>query len=309
MPEMDGLTILKEIRALDPHAPVIILGGGATEVQENQARALRATDFIRKGLSLDVLVEAVIRLLKLPVPSTVTQPPLGKGHIIEQIDESVLVIDDEPQIVRALRVGLRTKGYEVLSAGNGETGLEVLATREVDVVVLDLGLPGIDGIEVTKRARTWSEVPIIVLSVREGQTDKVAALDAGADDYLTKPFGMDELLARIRAAMRRTPGTRTSEGVVRVGDLEIDLGRRLVKMDGRQLHLTPTELAVLEVFVANPGKLLTHRWLLDRIGAAGSDSQYLRVYVGQLRKKLGDDTSNPRYIFTEPGIGYRWTES
>ena len=222
---------------------------------------------------------------------------------------TVLVIDDEPQIVRALRVGLRTKGYEVLSAGNGETGLEVLATREVDVVVLDLGLPGIDGIEVTKRARTWSEVPIIVLSVREGQTDKVAALDAGADDYLTKPFGMDELLARIRAAMRRTPGTRTSEGVVRVGDLEIDLGRRLVKMDGRQLHLTPTELAVLEVFVANPGKLLTHRWLLDRIGAAGSDSQYLRVYVGQLRKKRGDDTSNPRYIFTEPGIGYRWTES
>lgn len=222
---------------------------------------------------------------------------------------TVLVIDDEPQIVRALRVGLRTKGYDVVSAGNGETGLEVLATKEVDVVVLDLGLPGIDGIEVTKRARMWSQVPIIVLSVREGQTDKVAALDAGADDYLTKPFGMDELLARIRAALRRTPGTRTSEGVVRVGDLEIDLGRRLVKMDGRQLHLTPTELAVLEAFVANPGKLLTHRWLLDRIGAAGSDSQYLRVYVGQLRKKLGDDTSNPRYIFTEPGIGYRWTEA
>lgn len=222
---------------------------------------------------------------------------------------TILVIDDEPQIVRALRVGLRTKGYDVVSAGNGETGLEVLATKEVDVVVLDLGLPGIDGIEVTKRARKWSEVPIIVLSVREGQTDKVAALDAGADDYLTKPFGMDELLARIRAALRRTPGTRTSEGVVRAGDLEIDLGRRLVKMDGRQLHLTPTELAVLEAFVANPGKLLTHRWLLDRIGAAGSDSQYLRVYVGQLRKKLGDDTSNPRYIFTEPGIGYRWTEA
>jgi two-component system KDP operon response regulator KdpE len=222
---------------------------------------------------------------------------------------TVLVVDDEPQIVRALRVGLRTKGYEVLSAGNGETGLEVLATKDVDVVVLDLGLPGIDGIEVTKRARTWSEVPIIVLSVREGQNDKVAALDAGADDYLTKPFGMDELLARIRAALRRTPAPRSNDGVVRVGDLEIDLGRRLVKMDGQQLHLTPTELAVLEAFVANPGKLLTHRWLLDRIGAAGSDSQYLRVYVGQLRKKLGDDTSNPRYIFTEPGIGYRWTEA
>jgi two-component system KDP operon response regulator KdpE len=222
---------------------------------------------------------------------------------------TVLVVDDEPQIVRALRVGLRTKGYEVLSAGNGETGLEVLATKEVDVVVLDLGLPGIDGIEVTKRARTWSEVPIIVLSVREGQADKVAALDAGADDYLTKPFGMDELLARIRAALRRTPAPRANDGIVRVGDVEIDLGRRLVKVNGRQLHLTPTELAVLEAFVANPGKLLTHRWLLDRIGAAGSDSQYLRVYVGQLRKKLGDDTSNPRYIFTEPGIGYRWAEA
>jgi two-component system KDP operon response regulator KdpE len=221
---------------------------------------------------------------------------------------TILVVDDEPQIVRALRVGLRTKGYEVLAAGNGETGLEMLATRDVDVVVLDLGLPGIDGIEVTKRARSWSDVPIIVLSVRESQADKVAALDAGADDYLTKPFGMDELFARIRVALRRTPGARVAEGIIRVDELEIDLGRRLVKLHGTPLHLTPTEFGLLESFVTNPGKLLTHRWLLGRIGSAGSDSQYLRVYVGQLRKKLDDDPSQPRYIFTEPGIGYRWTE-
>jgi two-component system, OmpR family, KDP operon response regulator KdpE len=221
---------------------------------------------------------------------------------------SILVVDDEPQIVRALRVGLRTKGYEVLAAGNGETALELLATRNVDVVVLDLGLPGIDGVEVTRRARSWSNVPIIVLSVRESQSDKVGALDAGADDYLTKPFGMDELLARIRAALRRAPEAR-NDSVIMVGELEVDLAKRYVKRDGKTVHLTPTEFGLLEAFVIHPGKLLTHRWLLDRIGAAGSESEYLRVYVGQLRKKLDDDPSRPRYIFTEPGIGYRWTES
>jgi len=211
---------------------------------------------------------------------------------------SVLVVDDEPQMIRALRVALGANGYDVLAAGNGETALEVLATRQVDVVVLDLGLPGIDGVEVTRRARTWSQVPIVVLSVRESQADKVAALDAGADDYLTKPFGMDELLARLRAAIRRAPSSRPRSGTIRTGDLEIDVARRLVKRTGQRLHLTPTEYELLEAFATNPGKLLVHRWLLDRIGAAGSESQYLRVYVGQLR----------RYIFTESGIGYRWTD-
>jgi len=222
---------------------------------------------------------------------------------------TILVVDDEPQIVRALRVGLHTKGYEVLTAGNGETGLELLATRDVNVVVLDLGLPGIDGVEVTRRARAWTDIPIIVLSVRESQADKVAALDAGADDYLTKPFGMDELLARIRAALRRAPASAPGKDLVTVGTLSVDLSRQLVKRNGEAVHLTPTEFGLLELFVSNPGKLLTHRWLLERVGAAGSDSQYLRVYVGQLRKKLEDDPSRPRYIFTEPGVGYRWVEA
>jgi two-component system KDP operon response regulator KdpE len=220
----------------------------------------------------------------------------------------ILVVDDEPQIVRALRIALRAAGYEVLAAGNGETALEVLATQRVDVIVLDLGLPGIDGVEVTRRVRSFSLVPIVVLSVRDSQDDKVAALDAGADDYLTKPFGMDELFARIRAALRRAPEPPAGGQVVRTGEIEVDLSKRSVKRDGVLVHLTPTEYELIEAFVTNPGKLLTHRWLLHRIGAAGSESQYLRVYVGQLRRKLGDDPARSRYIVTESGVGYRWTE-
>ena len=220
----------------------------------------------------------------------------------------VLAVDDEPQILRALRASLAARGHEVLTAPNGETALDTLATTEVDLVVLDLGLPGIDGLEVIRRLRSWSQVPVIVLSVREAQADKIAALDAGADDFVTKPFAMDELLARTRAVLRRIgPGTPESP-VVRAGDLEVDLSHRAVTRAGEPVHLTPTEYAVLEQLVANPGKLLTHRFLLRKVWGDGyqDQSNYLRVYVAGLRKKLEEDPTAPVRILTEPGVGYRW---
>jgi two-component system KDP operon response regulator KdpE len=225
---------------------------------------------------------------------------------------AILIVDDEPQIVRALRVTLAARGYEVHAAGNGETALEAMAAKPADLVILDLGLPGIDGIEVTRRLRTWSQIPIVVLSVREGQTDKVAALDAGADDYLTKPFGMDELLARVRAALRRSGqgAMEPAQSVVTFGSIEVDLTKQLVKKDGRPVRLTKTEYRLLQAMATNPGKLLTHRWLLETVwgGGYGDESQYVRVYVAQLRRKLEDDSSQPRWIMTEPGLGYRWAE-
>jgi two-component system, OmpR family, KDP operon response regulator KdpE len=220
----------------------------------------------------------------------------------------VLAVDDEPQILRALRASLAARGHEVLTAPNGETALDTLASTEVDLVVLDLGLPGIDGLEVIRRLRSWSQVPVIVLSVREAQADKIAALDAGADDFVTKPFAMDELLARTRAVLRRIgPGTRESP-VVRAGDLEVDLSHRAVTRAGEPVHLTPTEYALLEQLVANPGKLLTHRFLLRKVWGDGyqDQSNYLRVYVAGLRKKLEEDPTAPVRILTEPGVGYRW---
>ncbi len=221
--------------------------------------------------------------------------------------ERVLVVDDDPQILRALRTGLRTHGYEVLTAPNGETALEVLAREPVDAVVLDLGLPGIDGQEVIRRLRAWSTAPVIVLSVRESQADKVAALDAGADDYVVKPFAMQELLARLRAVARRAR-PQPAEPTLRYGPLEIDLARELVLLEGRQVHLTPTELRLLLAMATNPGKLLTHHWLLQRVWgpAYGEEHHLLRVYVQQLRRKLGDDPARPRFILTETGLGYRW---
>jgi two-component system KDP operon response regulator KdpE len=220
----------------------------------------------------------------------------------------VLAVDDEPQILRALRASLAARGHDVLTAPNGETALDVLATSDVDLVVLDLGLPGIDGLEVIRRLRSWSQVPVIVLTVRDAQADKVAALDAGADDYVTKPFAMDELLARTRAVLRRTGPTEVEPPVVTAGDVEIDLSRRRVTRAGIEVHLTPTEFALLEQLVANPGKLLTHRWLLEKVWGAGyaDQSNYLRVYVAGLRKKLEQDPSSPSRIITEPGVGYRW---
>jgi two-component system KDP operon response regulator KdpE len=223
---------------------------------------------------------------------------------------SVLIVDDESQIARALRVALSSRGYDVRTAGNGETALDLIASAPPDVVLLDLGLPGIDGVEVIRRLRGWSRVPVIVVSVREAQSDKVAALDAGADDYLTKPFGMDELLARIRAALRRAGPDGPGEAVAKFGDIEVDLTKRLVRRSGQSVHLTPTEFALFEAMVTNPGKLLTHRWLMQRAagGASGSASQYVRVYVAQLRRKLEDEPARPRWILTEPGLGYRWSD-
>jgi two-component system KDP operon response regulator KdpE len=221
--------------------------------------------------------------------------------------QRVLVVDDDPQILRAVRTSLQARGYEVKTAGNGETALEVLSEDPLDLVVLDLGLPGIDGHEVIRRTRAWSAVPIIVLSVRESQADKVAALDAGADDYVTKPFAIAELLARMRAVSRRS-ATEQRASVLTFGDLEIDLGRQLVRRGADPLRLTPTEYRLLEAMATNPGKLLTHRWMLQKVWGPGygEESHYLRVFVRQLRKKLRDDPAAPRFILTEPGLGYRW---
>ncbi len=223
------------------------------------------------------------------------------------IEGRVLVVDDDPQILRAVRTSLQGHSYEVLTAGNGETALDLLPDSDVDLIVLDLGLPGIGGQEVIERVRAWSEVPIIVLSVLAGQQDKVAAFEAGADDYVTKPFGMPELLARMRAVRRRSEGERRSP-VVRFDELEVDLGRQLVRLADLDVHLTPTEYRLLEAFVTNPGKLLTHRWLLQKVWGPGyaTESQYLRVFIRQVRSKLRDDPARPRFIVTEAGLGYRW---
>jgi two-component system KDP operon response regulator KdpE len=221
---------------------------------------------------------------------------------------SVLVVEDDAPLRRALRTSLRARDVEVLEAGSGEEALVIAADRRPDLVLLDLGLPGIDGLETISRLRSFTDVPVIVLTVRERASDKVAALDAGADDYVTKPFDTDELLARVRAALRRSPRTATGPTIVTIDDLEIDLARRRVTRGGEQLRLTKNELALLQVLVTNPGKLLGHEFLLREVWGRGygSESNYLRVYVRQLRKKLDDDASNPRLILTEPGIGYRW---
>jgi two-component system KDP operon response regulator KdpE len=223
--------------------------------------------------------------------------------------ERVLIIDDDPRIRRALATALRTHAYEPLVAANGETALDVLANESIDIVVLDLGLPGIDGQEVIKRVRSWSSVPIVVLSVREAQRDKVSALDAGADDFVVKPFAISELMARLRAVGRRSRA-QDGEATLRYGSLELDLSKQLASRDGNPLHLTPTEHRLLFTMATNPGKLLTHSWLLTKVWGGGytNDPHLLRVYVQQLRRKLGDDPGHPRYIFTESGLGYRWAE-
>ena len=220
----------------------------------------------------------------------------------------VLVVDDEPQIRRALRTSLEAHGYEVATVGTGDEGVVGAASIAPDLLLLDLGLPDMDGTEVIRRVRGFSEVPIIVLSVRESQDDKVAALDAGADDYVTKPFAMEELLARTRAALRRSTSDEPTQPSLRFGALDVDLAKRLVSIDGDPIHLTPTEYSLLEALVANPGKLLTHQWLLRKVWGQGygTETTYLRTYIRTLRKKLGDDASRPALIITEPGVGYRW---
>jgi two-component system, OmpR family, KDP operon response regulator KdpE len=220
----------------------------------------------------------------------------------------VLVVDDEPQIRRALRTSLEAHGYQVQTASNGEEAVLAAAESGLDLVFLDLGLPDIDGTDVIRRVRSFSPVPVIVLSVRDRQNDKVAALDAGADDYVTKPFGMEEVLARLRAALRRGPTEQAEPATLAFGSLVVDLGRRQVSLDGERVHLTKTEYALLEALVTHPGKLLTHQWLLRQVWGPGyaNESHYLRVYVRALRRKLGDHASAPRLILTEPAVGYRW---
>jgi two-component system KDP operon response regulator KdpE len=222
----------------------------------------------------------------------------------------VLVVDDDPQILRTIRTNLTGRGYDVTTAPNGETAVDLLSAEAVDLVVLDLSLPGMDGHEVIRRVRAFSEVPVLVLSVREAQDEKIAALEAGADDYVTKPFAIGELIARMRALERRTGrSVRTSDrAVLRFGSLEVDLARQLVRLDGEALKFSPTEYRLLEAMASNPGKLLTHRWLLGKVWgpAYGDANHYVRIYVQYVRRKLGDDPSRPTYIVTEPGLGYRW---
>jgi two-component system KDP operon response regulator KdpE len=220
----------------------------------------------------------------------------------------VLVVDDEPQIRRALGINLRARGYDVDLAETGEEGLELAAHHHPDVVVLDLGLPGIDGVEVIQGLRGWSQVPVIVLSVREAESDKVAALDAGADDFVTKPFGMDELLARLRAALRRAAPAE-EEAVVVTPDFTIDLSsKRVVGSTGAEVRLTPTEWHIVEVLVRNAGKLVAQKQLLQEVWGPEyeTETNYLRVFMAQVRRKLEPEPGRPRYFFTEPGMGYRF---
>jgi two-component system KDP operon response regulator KdpE len=220
-----------------------------------------------------------------------------------------LVIDDEPQIRRALRAGLERNGFTVAVAANGEEGLDAAAEHPPDVVILDLAMPGTDGFAVCRELREWSKVPIIVLSVREDERDKIEALNLGADDYLTKPFSLDELIARMRAVLRRVGNADELETpVFTAGELRIDFTRRLVILAGREIHLTPIEYDVLRYMVLNTGRVLTHRQLLCRVWGAeyAEETRTLRVHIAHLREKIEVDPTNPRYIHTEPRVGYRF---
>jgi two-component system KDP operon response regulator KdpE len=223
----------------------------------------------------------------------------------------ILVVDDEEQILRALRRALAARGYDVLTASDGEEAIAEVEAAIPDLVVLDLNLPGIDGMEVCRRLRTWTAVPILILSVREDERGKVNALDLGADDYLTKPFGVEELLARVRALLRRTRPTEAEPHRFEIDGVTIDLADHRVSRDGRDVHLTKTEWALLEAMAEHPGKLLTHRWLLDRVWGAGyqDDVEVLRVFISQLRRKVEPVPERPAVILTDPGIGYRWAVS
>ncbi len=218
----------------------------------------------------------------------------------------ILIIDDEPQIRRFLRVSLTSHGYDVKDVGTGKDGMDHVAAYGPELVILDLGLPDIDGLDVVRSLRDWSKVPIIILSVKEQETAKIAALDSGADDYVTKPFSMGELLARIRAALRHTLGAG-EEPVLKFDDLTIDLAHRLVKSGEEEVKLTPTEYELVKHLAVNAGKVLTHRFLLRIVWGPTYENniQYLRVYIGQIRRKLERNPSRPIHIITEPGVGYR----
>jgi two-component system, OmpR family, KDP operon response regulator KdpE len=219
----------------------------------------------------------------------------------------VLVVDDEPQILRGLGTNLRARGYDVETAPDGERALELAARTHPDVVILDLGLPGIDGVDVIRGLRAWTTIPIIVLSARDQEQDKVEALDAGADDYVSKPFGMDELLARLRAAERRvSPGDE--EAVVATDDFRVDLSAKRVSGSDGDIRLTPTEWHLVEILIRHPGKLVSQRQLLQEVWGPQyqDETNYLRVYMAQIRRKLEPDPARPRYFITEPGMGYRF---
>jgi len=218
----------------------------------------------------------------------------------------VLLVDDEDALLRTLSMNLRARGYDVTTAGDGEAALAELRAQVADVVILDLGLPGISGVEVLRQLRTWSSVPVIVLSARHGSNDKVEALDVGADDYVTKPFGIDELLARLRSAVRRAGAPEPQ--TVEAGDLRIDLPDKRVLRAGAEVRLTPTEWGLLAALVTRPGRLVPQRQLLQEVWGPvyETETNYLRVHMANLRRKLEADPSRPRHLITEPGMGYRF---
>jgi two-component system, OmpR family, KDP operon response regulator KdpE len=221
----------------------------------------------------------------------------------------ILVVDDEPQITRVLRTSLSSHGYDLRVANDGETAMEIMKDWAPDLVITDLSMPNMDGLELCRRLRSKSSVPIIVLSVRGEERTKVQALDAGADDYVTKPFGIEELLARVRANLRRIPASTGEQPLlIETGDFRIDQAGHKVSVRGREVHLTPKEFDLLVYLARNPGKVITHRMLLGAVWGGQSTEQveYLRVFVGQLRKKLEPEASSPRYIVTEPWVGYRF---
>ena len=220
----------------------------------------------------------------------------------------ILVVDDEPQILRVMRTGLPPRGYEVRTAPGGKEALEEVRKEMPDLVILDLVMPGMSGLEVCQRVREITSIPIIILSAKGSESDKVAALDSGADDYVTKPFGMNELLARVRAVLRRSPASEADSPVLTVGDIVIDNAERRVLIAGKETKLTPKEFDVLKYLVSNAGKVMTHRKLLQAVWGWQSTDQteYLRVVINQLRRKIEPDPQHPRYILTEPWVGYRY---
>lgn len=223
----------------------------------------------------------------------------------------ILVVDDEPQLTRVLRTGLTARGYDVRAAADGLAGFETFTDWHPDLVITDLAMPNVDGLELCRRLRAVSQIPIIVLSAKGEEKTKVEALDIGADDYVTKPFGIDELLARVRASLRRakTPSiSESAETTVVSGDFQVDLESRVITVRGKEIHLTPKEFDLLTYFISHPGKVLTHRTLLAAVwgGNYVEQNEYLRVFVGTLRKKIEPNSADPRYILTEPWIGYRF---
>lgn len=224
---------------------------------------------------------------------------------------NVLIVDDEPQILRVLRTSLSMRGYNIETAANGEEGLEKIRTYQPDLIILDLVLPGISGLQVCSRIREFSKVPILVLSAKGSEGDKVTALNLGADDYVTKPFGMDELLARMRAVLRRSTVSETEPSILRSGKLTINIEKRQVKIEDQEIKFTPKEFDVLKFLVKNAGKVITHRALLQAVWGSHSSEQteYLRVFINQIRRKIEPDPQNPRYILTEPWVGYRFMDN